>query len=76
MRHNKLVRDNIPAIITRQGEHRVTRNLDVGEYRDELRRKLHEEVEEFGGTGSAEELVDILEVVTLWPQSKVPASLN
>jgi predicted house-cleaning noncanonical NTP pyrophosphatase (MazG superfamily) len=63
MRHEKLVRDHIPALITQRGEQPVTRILACDEYRHELRRKLHEEVAEFCATGHVEELADVLEVV-------------
>ena len=63
MEFNKLVRDNIPAIIEAQGETPVTRILEDGEYRRCLERKLDEEVAEFHESGSLEELADILEVV-------------
>jgi predicted house-cleaning noncanonical NTP pyrophosphatase (MazG superfamily) len=63
MKYNKLVRDNIPAIISERGEKPVTRTLDADEYRRELRQKLQEEVAEFGATGRTEELADVLEVV-------------
>jgi predicted house-cleaning noncanonical NTP pyrophosphatase (MazG superfamily) len=60
---NKLVRDKIPDIIARRGDRPVTRILEADAYRRELRRKLEEEVAEFGESGQVEELVDILEVV-------------
>ena len=63
MQHNKLVRDNIPAIIQQHGETPITRTLETAEYQDALLRKLHEEVAEFCATGHLEELADILEVV-------------
>lgn len=63
MQHNKLVRDNIPAIILQHGETPITRTLGTAEYQDALRQKLHEEVAEFCVTGHLEELADILEVV-------------
>lgn len=63
MRHNKLVRDRILEIIAEHGERSVTRILNDLEYKQELKQKLHEEIEEFGQSDSIEELVDILEVV-------------
>ena len=63
MKHNKLVRDRIPEIIAKYGERPVTRILDDARYKQELKRKLHEEVNEFDQSGSAKELTDILEVV-------------
>jgi predicted house-cleaning noncanonical NTP pyrophosphatase (MazG superfamily) len=62
-RFNKLVRDNITAIIEASGRKVVTRTLDDGEYATELRRKLTEEVQEFIESGTLEELADVLEVV-------------
>ena len=63
MKYNKLVRDKIPDIITRRGDKPITQILSVDAYRQELRRKLQEEVAEFGESGKVEELADILEVV-------------
>ncbi len=63
MRYNKLVRDKIPDIIMRRGDKPVTQILDAAAYRRELRRKLQEEVAEFGESGEVEELADVLEVV-------------
>lgn len=63
MKHNKLVRDRIPDIITERGDEPVIQILDAGAYRRELRRKLQEEVAEFGESGEVEELADVLEVV-------------
>lgn len=42
----KLVRDNIPAIIEKNGETCVTRKLTDKEYEDALAEKLQEEVKE------------------------------
>lgn len=44
MMYQKLVRDNIPAIIEKNGETCVTRKLTDKEYEDALANKLQEEV--------------------------------
>ena len=46
MMYQKLVRDNIPAIIEKNGEACVTRKLTDKEYEDALAEKLQEEVKE------------------------------
>lgn len=61
--YNKLVRDNIPEIIARDGKKATTRTLDNKEYLKELVKKLGEEYEEFKADVSVEELADIQEVV-------------
>jgi predicted house-cleaning noncanonical NTP pyrophosphatase (MazG superfamily) len=63
MKHNKLVRDKIPDIITGHGDEPVTQILEAEAYKLELRSKLQEEVAEFCESGKVEELADILEVV-------------
>ena len=63
MKHNKLVRDKIPEIIAKRGDRPVTHTLGPDAYRQELQRKLQEEVAEFCESGQVEELADILEVV-------------
>ena len=63
MKHNKLVRDKIPDIITGHGDEPVTQILEAEAYKLELRSKLQEEVAEFCKSGKVEELADILEVV-------------
>lgn len=63
MEYDKLVRDRIPEIISRQGKVPVTYVADKMEYYGRLKQKLEEEVKEFQQSGSAEELADILEVV-------------
>jgi len=60
---NKLVRDRIPTIIEADGRKAVTRMLSDDEYGVALRKKLIEETQEFGESGTLEELADILEVV-------------
>jgi predicted house-cleaning noncanonical NTP pyrophosphatase (MazG superfamily) len=66
MKHNKLVRDKIPAIIEANGEKAVTRILDDADYLSELEKKLQEECAEVlaeRGDHRIEELADVLEVV-------------
>ena len=60
---NKLVRDKIPQIIEANGEQAKTRILDDAEYREELNKKLLEEVAEYSADNNVEELADIVEVV-------------
>ena len=64
--YNKLVRDNIPDIITANGETPVTRILDDAEYIKALEEKLYEEYEEVissSGSDRCEELADLIEVI-------------
>jgi predicted house-cleaning noncanonical NTP pyrophosphatase (MazG superfamily) len=61
--YNKLVRDRIPEIIQASGKNACIRKADETEYKDLLRQKLLEEVNEYMESGSSEELADILEVV-------------
>jgi predicted house-cleaning noncanonical NTP pyrophosphatase (MazG superfamily) len=58
------VRDKIPQIIKRDGKRAITDTLSEEEFEIYLERKLDEEVKEYHGSKSAEELADILEVVT------------
>ncbi len=60
---NKLVRDDIPALIEAEGRRPVTRVLAPAEYRAALIAKLKEECDEFRSDPSMEELADVLEVV-------------
>lgn len=62
MIYNKLVRDNIPEIIQKQGETPHIRILEDGEYLRCLEAKLDEEVGEYHRDKTKEELADILEV--------------
>lgn len=62
--HNKLVRDNIPAIIEADGYVPVTRALSDEEYRYQLLTKLIEEATELrDSNGSLGERVDVEEVM-------------
>lgn len=59
----KLVRDKIPEIIVADGKTPITRILDEEEYLCELDKKLNEEVAEYQGDKSLEEMADVLEVL-------------
>ena len=61
--YNKLVRDRIPEIIAADGKKYKARILNDKEYREELIKKLEEEVKELKENPSAEELADIKELV-------------
>jgi len=61
--YNKLVRDKIPEIIQSKGQKLKTRILDDKEYREELNKKLQEEMKEYLEDNNVEELADIVEVV-------------
>lgn len=63
IKYGKLVRDRIPEIIRQQGGVPITHRADDAEYEQKLKEKLQEEVEEFLGKGTVEELADILEVI-------------
>ena len=63
MKFDKLVRDKIPEIIESTGKKAIYRILSEEEYKEYLEKKLDEEVAEFHGSKSIEELADILEVV-------------
>ncbi|WP_251551234.1 nucleoside triphosphate pyrophosphohydrolase [Neobacillus muris] len=65
--HNKLVRDQIPEIISRTGKTFSTRILNNEEYRKELKTKSFEELNEYVNAGNdqdaIEELADLLEII-------------
>lgn len=63
MTGGKLVRDRIPGIILEAGKTPRVDRLSENAYRDALRAKLHEEMDEFLASGAPEELADILEVI-------------
>lgn len=64
---NKLVRDNIPDIILKNGERPITRVLNDEEYKSELLKKLLEETNEVLSSKESretlEELSDVLEII-------------
>lgn len=61
--YNKLVRDKITDIIEADGRIAKYRILDDNEYRQELNKKLQEEVKEYLEDNNVEELADIVEVI-------------
>lgn len=61
--YNKLVRDKIIDIIEEDGKIAKYTILSDNEYRQELNKKLQEEVQEYIEDNNIEELVDIVEVV-------------
>jgi predicted house-cleaning noncanonical NTP pyrophosphatase (MazG superfamily) len=66
MSDGKLVRDRIPDIIRADGSEPIVYQADPAEYRQRLRDKLLEEVDEFltaDPASAVEELADVLEVV-------------
>ena len=68
--YNKLVRDNIPDIIRKNGEIPHTSILDDEKYLWELKTKLIEETNEFIDSEELMELADILEVVEYLAKAK------
>ena len=65
MMYQKLVRDNIPAIIEKNGKTCVTRTLSDKEYEDALMNKLLEAytAKERSALDCAEEMADVMEVL-------------
>ena len=65
MMYQKLVRDNIPAIIEKNGKTCVTRTLSDKEYEDALMNKLQEAytAKERSALDCAEEMADVMEVL-------------
>ena len=61
--YNKLIRDKIIDIIEADGRRAKYRILDANEYRQELNKKLQEEVKEYLEDNNVEELADIIEVI-------------
>lgn len=63
MEKSKLIRDNIPERIQRDGKIPTTHTANQEEYSFRLKEKLQEEVTEFLESENPEELTDILEVI-------------
>jgi predicted house-cleaning noncanonical NTP pyrophosphatase (MazG superfamily) len=61
--YDKLVRDNVLAILNREKKTYVYRVADEEEYPEYLKKKLQEEVAEFIENPCIEELADIAEVL-------------
>ena len=62
-KYNKLVRDNIPEHLDSKGISYEKRIASMEEYREELIKKLDEEIKEFMEAKNTEELADIIEVI-------------
>lgn len=60
---NKLVRDKIPSIIESEGRKVNKKYLNDNEFKNELNKKLLEEVNEYIEDNNVEELADIVEVI-------------
>lgn len=61
--YNKLVRDNIPEIMIKNGAKPVIKTLNDEEYLKELNKKLQEELNEYLVDENIEELADLEEVL-------------
>ena len=61
--YNKLVRDNMPDIITAKGEPNIFHIANEEEYQVKLFEKLQEETAEFLKDEKLSELADLLEVI-------------
>ena len=64
MRHNKLVRDNIPQFIRQDGREPVTHVADEKEFRQKLKDKFLEEAKEYIQSETIQEMADVFEVIT------------
>ena len=62
-KYNKLVRDKIPERLDEKNIPYEKRIANDEEYKEELIKKLREEISEFIEAKNAEELADILEVI-------------
>lgn len=63
MEFNKLVRDNIPDIISKNGRTPFTHTAEPEEFEHALIQKLIEEANEFAENPCEEEIVDVIEVL-------------
>ncbi|PIR97054.1 MAG: hypothetical protein COT91_03485 [Candidatus Doudnabacteria bacterium CG10_big_fil_rev_8_21_14_0_10_41_10] len=63
VKYNKLVRDKIPEILDQKNILYEKRFANDSEYKEELIKKLLEEVTEFAETPTEEELADVIEVI-------------
>ena len=61
--YNKLVRDRIPEVIESSGKKYSSHIADENEYKEELLKKVYEELEEFNEKPCEEEMADIFEVL-------------
>lgn len=61
--YNKLVRDKIPEIIKLNNQNPIIEILNDNDYKEELNKKLLEEVNEFINDDNIEEIADVLEVI-------------
>ena len=68
--YNKLVRDNIPALIEGKGEKCLYHKASGPEFYEKLKEKLREEVEEFLKDETEEEIADIYEVINAIIEAK------
>lgn len=62
-KYNKLVRNKIPEYLDSKGISYEKRIANTEEYREELIKKLDEEIKEFMEAKNTEELADIIEVI-------------
>ena len=63
MSEARLVRDKVPHLMRRRGDHPIVRTAEPYEYAGLLRAKLVEEVDEFLDSDDPHELADVMEVL-------------